>query len=460
MGKSLARPALGLAVVCLGTVGAALDSAVNIALPSISGAFGIEIQDIRWIVIAYVLTYSSLLLIFGKLGDLFGYRLIFRLGLIVSAAGFAACSFAPQYGLLLAGRMLQGVGIALTLSCAPALATTLYDERERTRVLAIYAAATAAANALGPIAGGLLVDRFGWSAVFWARAPLALAALALSFLIPQSIKRPMPGQFDLVGALLLVIWLAALLLGVAAASTNIGIGVFLGLMGLAVVTFAVFVLHERRHPEPIIQPALFANFDFTAINLISIAVNYAAFSILLLVPYYLARVRGLDAGAGGLLLALAAIGTVCGSSLAGRVGKHVAVGRLTLAGIALSLAGLGGIAAFTRSADVLPVAVAMLIQGFGLGLFQVAYVDRVLAVLPLKDRGVAGSLAMVTRTIGVVAAATGHSALHRMIERTALAAGATPRDAFLAGFEMTFGVAALVVLAALLLAMLRPGTWR
>ena len=85
MGKSLARPALGLAVVCLGTVGAALDSAVNIALPSISGAFGIEIQDIRWIVIAYVLTYSSLLLIFGKLGDLFGYRLIFRLGLIVSA---------------------------------------------------------------------------------------------------------------------------------------------------------------------------------------------------------------------------------------------------------------------------------------------------------------------------------------------------------------------------------------
>lgn len=460
MGKSLARPALGLAVVCLGTVGAALDSAVNIALPSISGAFGIEIQDIRWIVIAYVLTYSSLLLIFGKLGDLFGYRLIFRLGLIVSAAGFAACSFAPQYGLLLAGRMLQGVGIALTLSCAPALATTLYDERERTRVLAIYAAATAAANALGPIAGGLLVDRFGWSAVFWARAPLALAALALSFLIPQSIKRPMPGQFDLVGALLLVIWLAALLLGVAAASTNIGIGVSLGLMGLAVVTFAVFVLHERRHPEPIIQPALFANFDFTAINLISIAVNYAAFSILLLVPYYLARVRGLDAGAGGLLLALAAIGTVCGSSLAGRVGKHVAVGRLTLAGIALSLAGLGGIAAFTRSADVLPVAVAMLIQGFGLGLFQVAYVDRVLAVLPLKDRGVAGSLAMVTRTIGVVAAATGHSALHRMIERTALAAGATPRDAFLAGFEMTFGVAALVVLAALLLAMLRPGTWR
>ena len=146
-------PALGLAVVCLGTLVAPLDSAVNIALPSITQAFGVEIADIRWIVIAYVLTYSSLLLIFGKLGDLLGYRRIFQAGLLVSAAGFAACALAPSFGLLLAGRGLQGIGIALTLSCAPALATTLYDERERTRVLGFYAACTAAGAALGPILG-------------------------------------------------------------------------------------------------------------------------------------------------------------------------------------------------------------------------------------------------------------------------------------------------------------------
>ena len=121
------RPGVGLLVVGLGTIAAPLDTAVNIAFPSITRAFALEVEDIRWVVIAYVLTYSSLMLIFGKLGDLLGYRRIFQLGLLVSAVGFAGCSLAPSYGLLLLGRMLQGVGIALTLSCGPALATSLFD---------------------------------------------------------------------------------------------------------------------------------------------------------------------------------------------------------------------------------------------------------------------------------------------------------------------------------------------
>lgn len=105
MTPAIARPALCLAVVCLGTLAAPLDSAVNIAMPSISRAFGAPIEDVRWVVIAYVLTYSSLLLIFGKLGDLIGYLSVFRAGLIVSAIGFLACSQATHFGLLLAGHL-------------------------------------------------------------------------------------------------------------------------------------------------------------------------------------------------------------------------------------------------------------------------------------------------------------------------------------------------------------------
>ena len=101
---SPSRSNLGLLVVCLGTIVAPLDTAVNIAFPSITRAFALEVEDIRWVVIAYVLTYASLMLIFGKLGDLLGYRHIFRLGLLVCAAGFVACSLAPTYGLLLLGR--------------------------------------------------------------------------------------------------------------------------------------------------------------------------------------------------------------------------------------------------------------------------------------------------------------------------------------------------------------------
>ncbi len=120
-GSSATRAAFGLAVVCLGTLVAPLDSAVNISLPSISNAFDRGIEDLRWIVIAYVLTYSSLLLICGKLGDLYGYRRVFQLGLVVSAAGFGCCALAPTFPLLLVGRVLQGIGIALTLSCAPGI---------------------------------------------------------------------------------------------------------------------------------------------------------------------------------------------------------------------------------------------------------------------------------------------------------------------------------------------------
>ena len=460
------RPALGLAVVCFGTLAAPLDSAVNIAMPSITRAFDIEIADIRWVVIAYVLTYSSLLLIFGKLGDLFGYRRIFQAGLLVSAAGFAACGLAPSFGLLLAGRSLQGIGIALTLSCAPALATTLYDESQRTRVLGIYAACTAAGAALGPIAGGLLVDRFGWSAVFFGRLPLALVALALTLCLPalpSSQPKQSAARLDILGAMLLVAWLAALLLGFAASASStephLPPHLPMGLAVLALITFALFVAHERRHPEPIIRPSLFRNIDFAVMNLLSIAVNFAAFSIMLLVPYYLARTRGLDAVSGGVVLALANIGTVGGSWLAGRLASGIAVGRLALAGIALSVAGLAGIALCAREASLLPVALALLVQGVGVGLFHVAYADLVIAGLPIGERGVAGSLSMVTRTMGVVAGATAHAAVQRQGEALAAAFGVPPEGRFLFGFEDAFWVAALTVLLALVLGLTRPGLW-
>src|SRR4029453_13706581 len=183
------RSKLGLLVVGLGTIAAPLDTAVNIAFPSITHAFALDVEDIRWVVIAYVLTYASLMLIFGKLGDLLGYRHIFQLGLLVSAAGFAACALAPTYGLLLLGRVAQGIGIALTLSCGPALATSLFEERERTRVLGTYAATAAGGPALGPLVGGLLVERWGWSAVYWFRVPLVLIALELSSVIPAVPRR-------------------------------------------------------------------------------------------------------------------------------------------------------------------------------------------------------------------------------------------------------------------------------
>lgn len=450
-----ARAAFALAVVCLGTLVAPLDSSVNISLPSISTAFDRGLEDIRWIVITYVLTYSSLLLICGKLGDLYGYRRVFQLGLLTAAAGFGCCAAAPSFSLLLVGRVLQGVGIALTLSCAPALATTLYDESQRTRVIGIYAALTAVGAALGPVVGGLLIEVFGWRVVFWMRAPIAIAALALSWTIPGRQPTGASGGFDFAGAVLLVVWLVALLLALALRSEMAGLAFRLALFGVAAAAFTMFLVHEGRHPEPIIRPGLFNDLSFALVNTVSIIVNYGAFSILLLVPYFLVRTAGLESGIAGVVLALAAVGAVAGSWLAGRIAQGVSTVNLVMTGIVLSLAGLTAIAQWSAATGLGVIALALLVQGFGVGLFNVAYTDLVTATLPLKDRGVAGSLTMVTRTIGVVAGATLHSQIQRSYEAAAQLAGATADVAFVAGFQAAFVAAAVVMAGGLVMCLLQ-----
>ncbi len=441
MQKSV-RPTLGMMAVGLGTLAAPLDSAVNIAFPSITAAFGLVVEDIRFVIIAYVLTHSSLMLVCGKLGDLLGYRRIFVTGLCVSAVAFAACSLATSLEWLLAGRVLQGVGIALTLSCGPALATSLYDEAERTRVLSAYAAIAAVGSALGPLVGGILVEQFGWSVVFWARVPFMLVALLLSFTIPAGARPGTMRGFDGLGAVLLVAWSSTSLLAIAAHSTPLGVGLQIG---LAVASFAAiwaFIVRARAHPSPVVRPALFRDSRFVGMNLAAIVVQFAAFSIMLLVPFWLAKTAGLTAGAGGLVLCLAAVGTVAGAWVAGRIAVRVGAGPLAVSGILVSMLGLAGISTWTADTTVLPMAAALIVQGLGLGLFQVAYTDLVIATLPLEERGVAGSLTMVTRTIGVVSAATGLSAAHRTFEGVALAAGQSASEAFVTGFQTTFrGVA-------------------
>jgi len=128
----------GLLVIGLGTSIGPLDSAVNIAFPHITGAFGQPLAMIQWVVICYVLTYASLMLVFGKLGDMFGYRRIFSAGLVLSIGALTLCALAPSFAWLLFFRALQGVGTALVLSCGPALATAGFPEQRRARIVAAY----------------------------------------------------------------------------------------------------------------------------------------------------------------------------------------------------------------------------------------------------------------------------------------------------------------------------------
>ena len=442
------RPYLGLAVVGLGASLAPLDIAVNVALPAITAHFGLEIGDVQWVVVCYVLVYGSLMLVCGKLGDLFGHRLIFRIGLLVSAIGCAACAAAPDWPLFLWARAAQGVGTALALSCTPALAITVFPADQRVRALAGFAMTMSLAAAIGPFAGGVVVEVWGWPAVYWMRVPIALVTLALSRLLPA--PKPQSRPFDAPGAMLLAAAMSTLLLSLVLSQRPAVPGWWAALLLVAALGFLyAYVARTRTVAEPIIRPSLFADAAFAVPNVMNVLANLAGFAILLLTPYYLVNVLKLSALMSGVVLGLAFSGGLAGAPMAALLVPRIGRRRTAFAGVAIVGLGLLPLG-FTGAATAVPVvALLLIVEGFGQGLLTVAYTDLVTDTLPVRDRGVAGSLALLTRTLGIVSGASILTSLH------AHAASAS----FLAGYRFAFIVAGGGLLVALALSCLWPRAW-
>ena len=446
-------PLLLVLVVCLGTLVVPLDSMVNLDFPSIIQRFGLGIPQIQWLVISYTLTHASLLLVFGRVGDMIGHRRIFLVGTAWSGAAFVLCGAAPSYGWLLFARCLQGVGAGLVLSCGAALVTGFVAEERRVRVLGLYTMMFALGSALGPLLAGVIVSRWGWSAVFWARAPIALTGCALGFALPPAapLQRASPfaapgipdpvaqERFDALGAALLVLTIGTLLLTLNRLRAPAVAAAF------AAVTLAglwSFIRQERRVEQPIIDLRLFRIRGFAAVNLGHTLMNFSGFAIMLLMPFYLDRVAKLETLSLGLVLAASPLGMILAAPIAGRLAGRIGPRRLTVAGAVCAAVGLAGIALLAGQVEVGVLALAMFAQGFGMGLFQVAYFDIVTGTIPRQDRGVAGSLGMLTRTGGVVLGASGLMLAFQTLRDVAAVQGGSDAAAFLFGFRGAFALAA------------------
>ena len=431
-------------MIGLGTATTQLDTSVNIAFPAITKEFDISIGDIQWVVICYVLTYASLLLALGRIGDTVGHAIIFRIGLIWSTAALLLVSYSPSFGAMLFFRFLQGVGAALVLSCSAALVVSLYGEERRSRALGIYTMMLSVGLMLGPLLGGALTAAWNWPAVFWFRVPLAVGALLMLRGMPASSQRQAADRFDILGGVSLVLGLVTMLLALNRLRELSAI--WFGI--LSAVAFAAFISRESRAARPIIALEILRQPGFALLNLVSVLANLAAFSVWLLVPYFLARVPDYTLTESGIILAMAAAGAVLAAPIGGRIaGQHLSTERLAIAGAAAIGCGLLLLGAWTEQTPMILRIVGLAVQGVGLGLFQLAYSDIVIAALPLKDRGVAGSLVLLTRTLGTVAAASVVLVTFEMLNI---------QYGFLAGFQKTFQLAALLAFfAAGLLAVSR-----
>lgn len=448
-------------IVSLGVAVGPLDTAVNIAFPAITTAFDLAVTTMQWVVICYVLTYASLLLGCGRLGDVIGHKRVFLFGLGWSAMSVYLCGWAPTFGWFLFFRSMQGLGTALVLSCAPALVTLAFPEAERGKVLGVYTMLSAVASTCGPLLGGPLVALWGWSAVFYFRVPIALIAAVLTMFWVRQPVVVAPGQrFDSVGAVTLTAAIAGLLLALnqgnrlgwlALPTLLVGGGAW-GCLGF-------FIWHERRCAEPVIDLRLFRHAAFAIANMAHVLVNIASFTVMLLVPYYLLNYYHASAFAGGVLLAMSPLGSMLAAPIGGRLMLRFASRHLSLCGLGLVVGGLLGVSQWQEHSPSALVAGMLVLQGLGLGLFQVANMDFVMSVIPRHQQGVAGSLTMLTRTVGVVAGATlGSFVLELLQARYTLqlqAAGVSVAtigpQAFIFAFQGAFQCAAAIAAVAAVL---------
>jgi EmrB/QacA subfamily drug resistance transporter len=404
-----AHPHLVLATSILASSLAFIDgSVVNVGLAAIGHDLDGGGADLSWVVNGYLLPLSSLLLLGGAAGDRYGRRRILLAGIATFALASLLCALAPQLWLLIGGRVVQGVGAALLLPNSLAILGATFEGKARGRAIGIWAAAGAAAGAIGPLLGGWLIDTVGWRAVFYINLPIAALAMLLGWRYVRVPRADKPVALDPAGALLASVGLGCLTWGLAAASADKGVSTASAIaMGAGVLVLLAFLWSERRAGDKAMLPLkLFASGSFSGLNLMTFLLYGALGALMLLVPYVLIQALQYSAKQAGAALLPFPVVLAIGSPIMGKVaGKHGA--RLPLAIGALLVAGgflLGmRIGAGGYATTVLP---AILVIAIGMAGVAAPLTTAVLSSVDGSHTGIAsGFNSAVARGGGLIATA-------------------------------------------------------
>jgi EmrB/QacA subfamily drug resistance transporter len=270
---------------------------VNVALPAMGEELDADMAGLQWIINGYMLLLASLILLSGSLGDRVGRRRMFVVGVVWFAVASAICAAAPNLEIMIAGRVLQGIGGALLTPGSLAILQTTFAHSDRAKAVGAWSGLTSVAAAIGPFVGGGLVDSGSWRLIFLINIPLALATVLVTLRhVPETRDETATGKLDLQGAVLATVGLAGLTFGLIGAGDR-GFGDPLVLVSLAigVIALAVFVEVERRSSHPMLPPGIFANLRFTGANLVTVVVYGALGTATFLVVVYLQTALEYDA---------------------------------------------------------------------------------------------------------------------------------------------------------------------
>jgi EmrB/QacA subfamily drug resistance transporter len=403
-----------IAATVLGSSMAMLDATVvNVALPTIGNELHTSLAGLQWVVTAYTLTLAGLILLGGALGDRFGRRRVFLIGVTWFALSSALCGLAPNIGVLIAARALQGIGGALLTPGSLAIIQSTFAADDRPRAIGAWSGLGGVAGAIGPFLGGWIVGSIGWRWIFLLNLPLAVAVLVVtSRHVPESRDPTAQGRFDIAGAVLAALALAGITDGlIEAPSPSLLESVVPALAGVAAgVAFVVLELRRGQHPErvpPMLPLGIFSSRQFTAINLITFVVYGAMGAVFFLLVLDLQVVAGFTPLQAGISLLPSTAALLLLSSRAGALAQRFGPRWLMTGGLLLAAAGL---ALLTRIgpdtsyvADVLP---AVLLFGIGLSMTVAPLTATVLASADERHAGVASGVNNATaRAAGLLAVA-------------------------------------------------------
>jgi len=393
-----------LGAVMLGAFMGPVDaSIVNTVLPDITGYFKTDISIAQWVPTVYLVTISCLILLYGRLGDMVGYKRIFLTGLAAFVVASILCGSSQGIWMLIVFRGLQGLAAGLLMAVGYAIITAAFPPFERGRAMGIYAISIAAGLGLGPTFGGLIAQYLSWHYVFFINVPIGIAALIWgSRVIPKSATKP--GQhLDVAGALTALVFLSSLLLYAnQGESWGWTAPRSLALVGTAVVFGALFYWIERTSKQPMLNLALFSNRRFRYASTSTLLSFVALYAIVFLTPFYLTFVLHFSVLKVGLALIASPLATMVVAPVSGAMSDRSGTRIFAVAGMCIAAVGLYLMSGLNASHDVWDVVWRLAIIGIGLGMFQSPNNSEIMGSVPPWHLGIASGIIAAMRNVGMV----------------------------------------------------------
>jgi EmrB/QacA subfamily drug resistance transporter len=392
-----------LGVLCLALLVVGIDGTiVNVALPSLVRELGATSSQLQWIVDAYTIIFAGFLLIAGNTGDRLGRKRCFIVGLVIFGAGSLACSRVDDATALIGFRALQGFGAAFIMPATLSiLANVFTDSSERARAIALWAGVSGLGVAIGPLAGGYLLEHFWWGAIFLVNVPIVVATIIAAVIIVPESRDPNAGGLDLLGTALWTVGLIALLYGIIEGPARgwtdpIVVASFV----VAIVLLTSFVLWERHTDQPILDLSFFANPRFTAASVAVTLVFFAMFGSTFFISQYLQFVLGYSALKSGAALLPVAATLMVTAPLSAKLVARFGTKMIVTAGLVLVAIALLTLSLATATSGYPLVALVLVIIGAGMGLAMAPATESIMGSLPPEKAGVGSAMNDTTREIG------------------------------------------------------------